>query len=109
VLGVTLAKEAPPPFTGLKKHSVTARVRGSIGHAVLNHVHVHAGAQGTLDALLLSALDDFVHGEINLLGMFAVEERRRDPDLVSDLYRRSVRGGCGHFSSHSDVPTFNTL
>jgi hypothetical protein len=86
MIGVTPAEEATPPFGGLEKHSVTAGVRGAIGHAVLHHMNVYPWAKRALNAFLLSPLDDGLHGEISLVRVLAVKQGGGDPNLVCDLY-----------------------
>jgi hypothetical protein len=109
MIGVTSAEEAAPPFGGLEKHSVPSRVWRAIGHAVLHDMNVNPGAQRLLDALPLSAVDDFLHGEIRLVGLLPMEQRRRDPNFVRDLYFRGSGGRRGHLEPLLSVPTFNTL
>src|SRR5208282_1669045 len=96
MIRVAFAEEATTPFGSLEKYSIAAGIRRAIGYAVLHHMNINAGAQRMLNAFPLRAINDFLHGEISLVGVLPVKQCRGDPDLVRDLDFRGSGGRCGH-------------
>jgi hypothetical protein len=71
---VTVAEKAATSRRRFEEHPVASRVRGAVGHAMLNHMNVESGSQRcTAESGSLGALHDLLHGEIGLLGVLAME------------------------------------
>jgi hypothetical protein len=97
MIGITFAEEAAAPFGGLKQHSIAGWVRGAIGYTVLHHMNIHAGAQRTFNTFLMSAVYDFLDGEISLAGLLPMDQCRggKSTDGLFRAASSSTLGSAG--------------
>jgi hypothetical protein len=82
---VSLAKESPTAFRSFKEHPVAARVWWAICYAMLHHVDIDAGARRLVEALLMGAPHYLLNGEIDSLGVFALDKRGGYPNFIGDF------------------------
>jgi hypothetical protein len=92
---VAQAEKASPAGRGFEKHPVTARIRGTIGHRMLDDVNVESLSKWT-EATQFRAgspeLHNFCNAEIRLFRTLTVKHCHRHPYLVGNLDGGERRG-----------------
>jgi hypothetical protein len=70
---VTFSEEATTAWGSLKQHTVAARIRSTIGHAMLNCVNINSRSKRLTEPLSPCTSNNLLNGEIQLVWMFSVQ------------------------------------
>src|SRR5271165_5715247 len=102
MIGVAVAKQTTASRRRFKEHSVASRIGRTIGDAMLHHVYIEAGPQGTHASQFLRRLCEFHNlfdREISTLGVALMEHECGNPNLVGHFegwLRIQFRDCCPH-------------